>query len=115
LTDLTRIFIPSPSDEANARLFADALSEGSDAAQRAAREDASHLAGMMARFTEISPRLWAAMQGDMRRLIDESRAQRGYADMADITRQGYATEAIELYLAGQTQESAQAQAEGDAA
>jgi hypothetical protein len=115
MTDLTRIFIPGPSDEANARLFADALSEGSDAAQRAARADSSHLAAMLDRFTEISPRLWAAMQGDMRHLIDEARAQRGYADMADITRQGYSEEAIELYLARQNPEAAPAQAEGDAA
>ena len=70
---------------------------------------------MMDRFTEISPRLWAAMQADMRRLIDEARLLRGYADMADITRQGYATEAIELYLARQTPETAPAQAEGNAA
>lgn len=98
MTDLTRIFIPGPSDEANARLFADALAEGSEVAQRAAREDVSQLASMMARFTEISPRLWAEMRKDMRRLIDDARLQRGYADMADITRQGYATEAIELYL-----------------
>jgi hypothetical protein len=115
MTDLTRIFIPGPSDEANARLFADALAGGSDAAQRAAREDASHLAAMLDRFTEISPRLWAAMREDMRRLIDEAREQRGYADMADITRQGYATEAIELYLARQDPEAAPVQSKGDAA
>lgn len=115
MTDLTRIFIPGPSDEANARLVADALAEGSDAAQRAAREDASHLAGMMARFAEISPRLWAEMQGDMRRLIDEARAQRGYADMADITRQGYSAEAIELYLASLNPETATVRTQGDAA
>lgn len=114
MTDITRFFVPGPSDEANARLFADALNEGSEAAQRAAREDASHLAGMMARFTEISPRLWAAMREDMRHLIDEARLQRGYADMADITRQGYAMEAIELYLACQNPETA-AQRTGDAA
>lgn len=115
MTDLTRIFIPGPSDEANARLFADALAEGSDAAQRAAREDASHLAGMITRFTEVSPRLWAEMQRDMRRLIDEARAQRGYADMADLTRQGYSEEAIKIYLANQNPDSAAVQAQGDAA
>ncbi|WP_394689014.1 hypothetical protein [Hoeflea sp.] len=114
MTDLTRIFIPGPSDEANARLFADALTEGSDAAQRAAREDASQLADMMARFTEISPRLWAEIQGDMRRLIDEARLLRGYADMADLTREGYGTGAIELYLACQNPESG-AQRTGNAA
>ncbi|MBC7280007.1 hypothetical protein [Hoeflea sp.] len=99
MTDLTRIFIAGPSDEANALLFAQALAEGSDAAIRAAREDASHLASMMDRFTEIAPRLWAAMQGDMRRVIDKARGQRGYADMADVTRAGYCTVAIEMYLA----------------
>jgi hypothetical protein len=78
------------------------LSEGSDAAQRAAREDASHLAAMMATVhRDLAPAL-GGMQGDMRRLIDEARAQRGYADMADITRQGYSEEAIELYLARQS-------------
>jgi hypothetical protein len=115
MTDLTRIFIAGPSDEANARLFADALAEGSDAAQRAAREDASHLAGIMVRFAEISPRLWAEMQGDMRRLIDEARLLRGYADMADITRQGYSAEAIELYLASLNPEANPALSEGNAA
>lgn len=113
MTDLTRIFISGPSDEANARLFAQALAEGTDAAIRAAREDASHLASMMSRFPEIAPRLWAAMQGDMRQLIDEARSACGYADMADITRAGYWQDAIEMYL--KTQRPAETVAEGDAA
>lgn len=115
MTDLTRIFITGPSDEANARMFAAALAEGSDDARRMAREDASQLAGMMARFTAISPRLWAAMRDDMRALIDDARLLRGYVDMADLTRAGYAEQAIETYLRAQKPMPAEAMAEGDAA
>jgi len=38
MTDLTRIFIPVASDEANARSFAETVADGSGAAIRAARE-----------------------------------------------------------------------------
>lgn len=111
MTDLTRTFIPVASDEANARSFVDTLSGGSDDSKRLAREDACQLARMLERFTQIAPRLWAAMLKDMRGLIDEARSARGYADMADLTRAGYSDEVVVGYLRSQNPE----QRQGDAA
>ncbi|VVT15382.1 hypothetical protein [Hoeflea sp. EC-HK425] len=111
MTDLTRTFIPVASDEANARSFLETLSGGSDDAKRLAREDACQLARMLERFTQIAPRLWAEMLKDMRSLIDEARAGRGYADISDLNRAGYSDEVIVGYLRHQNPESQQ----GDAA
>lgn len=104
MTDLTRIFIPVASDEANARAFAETLAAGSYDARRLAREDVCQLARLMARFVNISPRLWTAMRADMRALIDEARAACGYADMADLTRAGYSDEVVTAYLRANTPE-----------
>lgn len=111
MTELTRTFIPVASDEVNARSFAETLATGSDDAKRLAREDACQLARMLDRFAQIAPRLWAAMLTDMRALIDEARAARGYADMADLTRAGYSDDAVTGYLRSQNPE----QRQGDAA
>ncbi|WP_339760778.1 hypothetical protein [uncultured Hoeflea sp.] len=111
MTDLTRTFIPVASDEVNARSFAETLATGSNDAKRLSRETACQLARLIERFPQVAPRLWAAMLGDMRTLIDEARAARGYADMADLTRAGYSDEVVTGYLRAQNPE----QKHGDAA
>jgi hypothetical protein len=97
MTDCTRTFIPVASDEANARAFAEAVDHGSDDAARFAREDACQLAGLMAKFVNISPRLWAAMRDDMAQLSVEAMQARGYVDMADLTRLGYSDAVVTAY------------------
>jgi hypothetical protein len=97
MTDFTRTFIPVASDEANARAFAETVDHGSDDAARFAREDACQLAGLMAKFTNISPRLWAAMRDDMARLSTAAMQARGYVDMADLTRAGYSDAVVTAY------------------
>lgn len=97
MTDFTRTFIPVASDQANARAFAETVDHGSDDAARFAREDACQLAGLMARFINISPRLWAAMRDDMARLSTDAMQARGYVDMADLTRAGYSDAVVSAY------------------